>query len=590
MYRPATGAALLLSALVLSSSTAFAAPDADMTELFDPAVLRRNICSGEPDTRTRANYLQLAAAAPPAAASPASARPVLFKGLGGLTFPVSTKNAEVQAYFDQGLRLMYAFNYGEAILAFRAAQEIEPGCAICFWGESIALGPNINFEMPGRAHLQALIAIARANKVMDQASPRERALIDAAKARYSADTKVTRADLDTAYADAMAKVHGQFPDDADVAALFAEAVMNATRPWWAPGGRVPTGRMGEAVAALEGALHAHPNHVGAMHYYLHVMEGTAWMQAAEPYADKLAALMPGAGHIVHMPSHLYFPLGRYKDALAANIKAIKADEDYFAAVDSYDVNYFALYAHNLHFGLQSAGMAGDGAAALALSAKLNGMLTDDLLLAKLALQRNAAAAMFAHVRFDAPDVLLAMPKPNRDFAFLMAIWHYAQGTAYALKGDIAKAEAEASTLASFRDSQDIKVLGSATRSIPRILEVADLVLRAQVKGAQGRWAEAIPLLTQAAGVEDELGWAGDPPWWDNPVRQSLGIAQLRAGKPRDAIDTLRKALIQAPNDGVALFALREASTAIGDKTAAGAYGTLFKKAWSGSKPPNLNRL
>lgn len=589
MNRPATCAALLLSTLLLSSSASLAVPDADISELFDPAVLRRNICGGAPDARTRANYLQLAAAAP-APAAPASNRPALFKGLGALTFPISTKNAEAQTYFDQGLRLMYAFNYGEAILAFRAAQQIDPACAICFWGEAVALGPNINFEMSGRAHLQALIAVARANAVMDQANPRERVLIDAAKVRYSADAKATRADLDTAYADAMAKAHAAFPDDANIAALFAEAVMNATRPWWTPGGRVPTGRMGEAVAALEGALHTRPDHVGAMHYYLHVMEGAAWMEAAAPYADKLAALMPGAGHIVHMPSHLYFPLGRYKDALAANIKAIKADEDYFAAVDSYDVNYFALYAHNLHFSLQSAGMAGDGAAALALSAKLSGLLSDDLLQAKLALQRNAAAAMFAHVRFDAPDTLLAMPRPNPDFTFLVAIWHYAQGTAHVLKGDPAKAEAAANTLTGFRGSQDIQVLGSATRSIPKILEVADLILRAHIKGAQGKWAEAIPILTQATTVEDELGWAGDPPWWDNPVRQSLGIAQLRAGKPRDAIDSLRKALIQAPNDGVALFALREASAAIGDKAAAQAYSALFKKAWSGAKPPDLNRL
>ena len=588
MTRQATLAILLLSAGLFSSSAGRATPQADISDLFDPAAIRRNICSGEPDARVRGNYVQLAAAAPTPA--PRAGRPILYKGIGNLTFPISTKKPEAQTYFDQGLRMMYAFNYGEAVAAFRAAQEIDPACAICFWGEAIALGPNINFEMQGRAHLQALIAVARANKVSAGANPRERALVEAAKARYSADAGVTRQQLDTAYAEAMAKVHEAFPGDADIAALFAEAAMDAVHPWWQPGGRVANGMMADAVTALEGALRTRPDHAGAMHYYIHVMEGSSRMETAVPYADKLAAQMPAAGHIVHMPSHLYFPLGRYKDALAANIKAIKADEDYFTAVDSYDVNYYALYAHNLHFGLQSATMAGDGASALALAAKIEDRLSDDLMRAKLSLQRNAAAAMLAHVRFDTPEALLALPKPDPDFTFLIGVWYFAQGTAHVLTGDLAEAEADAAALSTLRDSMDIKVLGSVTRSIPMILQVADMTLRAHIDSAQGHWAEAIGPLTQAVAAEDELGWAGDPPWWDRPLRQSLGIAQLRSNKPQDAIDSLRKALIQAPNDGAVLFALQQASAAIGDKPAAAAYAALFKKAWSGSKPPDLGRL
>ncbi|MBX7200624.1 MAG: hypothetical protein K1X51_14745 [Rhodospirillaceae bacterium] len=588
MNRLVTSAALLFLPALLASSATFATPQADVSELFDPAALRRNICTGAPDAQTRNNYVQLAALAPP---QPAQAPPpALLKGLGALTYPITTKIPEAQAYFDQGLRLMYAFNYGAAVDSFREAQRRDPACAMCLWGESIALGPNINFEMSGRAHLQALIAIAGANKIIDRTTPKERALIEAAKQRYSADARITRAQLDAAYAEAMKKVHEAYPADVDIAAWFAEAAMDSVRPWWTPGGRVPNGLMADAVAALEGALHANPDHAGAIHFYLHVMEGTAWMPAAVPYADRLAALMPAAGHIVHMPSHLYFPLGRYQDALKTNVAAIKADEDYFAGADMFDVNYFALFAHNLHFGLQSASLAGDGKTALALSAKLKDLLSDDLLRAKLALQRNAAAATLAQVRFDTPDTVLALPEPDRDFTFLVAVWHYARGAAYAAKGDSEKAAAELKTLSALRDSTDIRVLGSVTKSIPKILEVAELVLDARIKGAQGAWAEAIPPLARAVTAEDELGWSGDPPWWDVPLRQSLGIAQLKAGKYRAAADSLRKALIQAPNDGAALAALRDASAALGDRTAAAAYGKLLKNAWFGARPPDLNRL
>lgn len=579
-------AAIFLPALLASSAT-LAIPQADVSDLFDPAALRRNICGGAPDARAKDNYLQLTALAPP---QPTQARPALLKGLGSLTYPITTKSPEAQAYFDQGLRLMYAFNYGAAVDSFREAQRIDPSCALCLWGEAIALGPNINFEMTGRAHLQALIAVAGANKLLVQASLKERALIEAAKLRYSADAKLTRPQLDAAYAEAMKKVHETYPDDADIAALFAEAAMDAVRPWWNPGGRIANGLMADAVTALESALHARPDHAGAIHFYLHIMEGTAWMQAAEPYADRLAALMPAAGHIVHMPAHLYFPLGRYKDALAANLAAIRADEDYFAGADAFDVNYFALYAHNLHFGLQSASMAGDGKTALALSAKLKDLLSDDLLRAKLSLQRNAAAVILAQTRFETPDAVLTLPQPDRDFTFLVAVWHYARGAAFTAKGELEKADAELKTLAAFRVSMDIKVLGSVTRTIPKILEVAELVLDARIKGAAGQWADATLPLARAVAAEDELGWVGDPPWWDVPLRQSLGIAQLKAGKPRDAADSLRKALIQAPNDGAALEALRQASAALGDKAAAAAYARLLKNAWFGTKPPDLNRL
>jgi tetratricopeptide (TPR) repeat protein len=461
---------------------------------------------------------------------------------------------------------------------------------MCFWGEAISLGPNINYRMPDSTMLPALVAVARAVKNEAHASPKERALIEAARARYSADQKATREGLDNAYADAMLKVHTDYPDDADIATLFAEAAMDATHPWWLPPGRVANGRMADAVRALEAVLHAHPDHPGAIHYYVHIMEGSAWTKIAEPYADKLAALMPAAGHIVHMPAHIYFALGRYKDALAANLAAIAADEKYFNTVSAFDANYYGLFAHNLHFGLEAADMAGDGANALALAAKLRDSLPEDFLRSKFYAQRNLAAAYFAPLRFSTPDEILALPKPNDDFAFLTAFWHYARGSAYALKGDLAHAGEELTALDDLRGGPDIKAISVTAQGVPKVLDVADAVLRARIAVAQHKWSDAIVPLEHAIAIEDDVGYAGDPPWWDNPLRQSLGIVLLKAGKPRDAIDTLRKALIVAPNDGTALYALRDASTAIGDTLGADHYGRLFEKAWVGPKPPDLDRL
>lgn len=581
MNRPAAFAVLLGSFL---ASTALTEDARGISELFDPAAIARNSCGERGEIRGEPLAL-IADTAPHA-----DTAPPLFSGLGTLSYPITTRKHEAQAYFDQGLRLMYAFNHGEAMASFEAAQKIDPTCAMCFWGEAIALGPNINYEMSNRAHLAALIAIGRAAKLEQGASAKERALIDAAKARYSADPKATRAALDDAYADAMAKIHAAYPDDADIATLYGEATMDATHPWWTPAGRIPNGRLAGGLRAIEAVLHAHPDHPGAIHYYVHIMEGSAWTKIAEPYAERLAGLMPAAGHIVHMPTHIYFPLGRYKDALAANLAAIAADEKYFALTPAFDANYFGLHAHNIHFGLQSADMAGDGADALALAAKLRDAISDDILHAKFYADVNVAASYFASVRFAAPDDILALPKPSDDLVYLLSMWHYAQGSGYALKGDATTAAKELDTLKAFREGTDMQMLSASHKILPKILTVAERMLRARIAIAEHKWADAIEPLQEAVAVEDDLGWAGDPPWWDNPPRQSLGIVLLRAGQTRAAVDTLRKALIVAPNDGTVLYALRQASEALGDHVAAEEYGRLFDKAWAGPKPPDMDRL
>ena len=295
----------------------------------------------------------------------------LFASLGDFTYPITTNEAAAQRYFDQGLRLMHAFNHPEALRAFRWAQQIDPACAMCSWGEAYVLGPNINAPMDPSAAAPAAAAISRAKERAGVVSERERALIAALDKRYSADPQADRAALDRAYADAMAEVAARFPEDVEIATLYADALMNLL-PWdyWEEDGRTLKPQVARLVPTLEGALARDPRHPYAIHLYIHAVEASAAPERAESYADWLGPLMSGAGHMVHMPSHIYFRLGRFQDLIAANKNAVAADEQYLAEVSPYGTYPYSYYPHNVHFLLESARMVGDGATALAAANKL----------------------------------------------------------------------------------------------------------------------------------------------------------------------------------------------------------------------------
>ena len=292
--------------------------------------------------------LHAAPAAGPTAYDEAS--PPLFGNLGQHTWAITTQKPEAQAYFDQGLRLAYGFNHAEARRAFRQAQRLDPACAMCFWGEAYVLGPNINVPMEASANAPALAALERAQALAAHASPKEQALIAALAKRYSADPQADRAALDKAWADALGEVAQRFPEDIEIAVLHAEAMMD-TQPWdyWTDGGRQAKGRANAIVAELERAMAKNPDHPGAIHLYIHAVEASDRPERAEAGADRLAALMPGAGHIVHMPSHIYYRVGRYRDALAANKAAVATDEAYIDAHKPSGPYPLAYYPHNLHF-------------------------------------------------------------------------------------------------------------------------------------------------------------------------------------------------------------------------------------------------
>jgi tetratricopeptide (TPR) repeat protein len=588
------GMLLLTSALVASStgtSSAGAATGKNIAELLNPAAIAASACGRGGQNAAAFKTTQVALAAPSEAIG-AEQGPPLWQGLGTLSHPITTESEQAQRYFDQGLRLTYAFNHAEAWRAFKQAQALDPGCAMCFWGEAFVLGANINAPMEEGAVQPAFIALTNAKARAGKATEAEQALIDALSKRYASSPDADGAALATAYADAMAKLHQRYPDDQDIAVLFADAVMN-TSPWdyWEADGRTPKGRLGEAVAAIEGVLAVNPEHPGAIHLYIHLTEASAEPERAEPFADRLAALMPAAGHIVHMPSHTYYRIGRYLDALETNVAAVAADEAYLAQVEASGAYPYGYYPHNIHFALMSAFMAGDAERALWAADRLEGKVQDEVAAEIGWIQLIKQGPYFTHAHFSDPDTVLALADPGDTFPLVKAMWHYARGVAFAGKGEIEQARGEAARIAEISAGHDpdatyppdIAFVANDTMAIARH------VVEARIAQAQGNLGRAIAELETAVQIQDSLAYL-EPPFWYYPVRQSLGAMLLMAGRAADAEEVLRQSLVDAPNNGWALYGLMEAQKAQGDGMAAVVTSELFGKAWAGDAPPDLARL
>ena len=446
------GAALAM--LLAGNIVTIAGADAtavDRSPPFDGA--HSPICSTPAATGLANIMLRLAQTEVPraemsaAASAPAFAdsEPPLWGGLGSITYKITTGNEQAQAYFDQGLRLAYAFNHGEAQRAFRTAQKLDPDCAMCFWGEALVLGPNINLPMQEDAVAPAYAAAQKAKALAGKASPREQALIGALAARYDSDPKGARAPLDAAYAAEMAKVATQFSDDDEIATLYAESVMDLS-PWdyWKPGGREPNPQSVPIVPTLERVLARNPNHPGAIHFYIHAVEASDRPKRAEPYADRLRGAIAGAGHLVHMPSHIYYRVGRYLDALEDNKAAVKVDEKYLADTKApMGVYRLGYYPHNVHFVMASAQMAGDGQTVIAAAEKLRELIPDEVARGIAMVQPVKAAPYFAHAQFSTPETILALPDPGDAIPYVKAMWLYTRGVALAARRDFASAAAAA---------------------------------------------------------------------------------------------------------------------------------------------------
>lgn len=553
------------------------------SELFDPAYLARSTCGLTGSKKKGLPFvLAAAAAAKQMPVAEDEAEPPLWENLGSLSFPVTTSSALAQTYFDQGLRFAYGFNHAEAARSFRMAQRLDPECAMCYWGEALVLGPNINLPMQPEAAQPALAALRKAEALSDGASEKERALIWALGKRYSVDPEAERSELDAAYADAMAEVARSHPADHNIAVLAAEAMMD-TQPWdyWEADRQTPKGRTAEIITILEDVL-SEANHPAAIHLYIHMTEASTTPERAEPYADRLANLMPGAGHLVHMPSHTYFRIGRYRDSLAVNISAVKADEAYLAKVNAEGIYPNGYYPHNIHMLVESARMAGAGDTALTYSQKLDEALSDDVVRQVAWVQAIKVAPYFAHAQFSDPQTILAVAEPSEDLPYVRSMWHYMRATAYASAGNTEQAEAEAEAIAAIASNADFQPMIEGGVPAPDLVTLAREVVAARIAQSQGDLAQAADALRRAVEIQDRLPYM-EPPYWYYPVRQSLGAVLLEQGNAAEAEMVFRRSLMQTPNNGWALYGLLEAQKAQGDTVGAEQTTELFGNAWLGEK-------
>jgi tetratricopeptide (TPR) repeat protein len=533
-------------------------------------------------SRTEVPNAEIQAAAPNAAF--ADIEPPLWDGLGSLSYKITTPSRAAQNYFDQGLRLAYAFNHAEAQRAFREAEKLDTRCAMCFWGEALVLGPNINMPMAEEAVQPAFAAIQKARALAASASPREQMLIAALSKRYAEDPKADRKELDEAYAAAMDKAAEKFPDDDDIAVLYAESVMDVS-PWnyWQPGGHDPTPQAAPIVPTLERVLARNPAHPGAAHYYIHAVEASDRPQRAEPFADRLRGAMPAAGHLVHMPSHIYYRVGRYLDAFSVNKSAVAVDETYLSATDApIGVYRLGYYPHNIHFMMAAAQMAGDGGVVIAAAEKLRNLIPDEVARGIAMTHPIKAAPYFAHAQFSAPDTILALPNPGADIPYAQAMWRYARSLAATAKGDFTGAEAEANAITGIANRADFSALQAVGIPATDVLKLARALADGRLAQAQGDSQAAIASFEEAAALQDGLPYT-EPPFWYYPVRQTLAAALLQAGRLDEAEAQFKRALERAPNNGWSYYGLAKVYAAQGNAAAAKQAEENLAKTWIGNR-------
>ena len=583
----ATAAAVALVGNIEHEKGSPAAADeaAYLKALLNPVDIGRQLCSGTTQdgyAARRAPFLRFArahAAQMPDSKNPQNPPP-LWAGLGELSIPITTNSEEAQHYFNQGMRIANDFNHIEAIRSFRRAQELDPECAMCYWGEALALGPNINAPMDDAAIPLAYAAMRKAVSLNSGVTAKEKALIAALETRYSEDGKL-RAQMDNAYAKAMLALASTYPNDDNIQALAAEAMMDA-QPWdyWEADYRTPKGRSAEILDLLETVLARNPDHSASIHLYIHITEASTDPYRAEAGADRLGALSPAAGHLVHMPSHTYHRVGRYIDAYRVNIEAVEANEAYFADSQASTLYEYGYYTHNIHSALTSAQMAGDKSAALSLAEKLDNKMPADMVRLAPWVQAIKVAPYFAYVQFGAADRIMSLPKPANDLPYLQTMWHYARGEVMARKGDTAAAMREADAAEALADNETMQALNTTGLPAPTLARIAAEIVRARAELGAGKLKEAIHRLEDTVALQDQMLYS-EPSYWYFPVRQMLGAALLMDGQSHRAEGVFIRALVDTPNNAWALYGLREAQRNMGNEAAAKYADALFHQAWLG---------
>jgi tetratricopeptide (TPR) repeat protein len=506
-------------------------------------------------------------------------RPVLYDSLGSYSYPITVRSAEAQRWFDQGLRLVYAFNHHEAQKAFREAARADATCAMCYWGIALTEGGNYNHPTDGDREKRALAAVQQAQRLAAGARPVEGALIEAIARRHSADPQAKREDLDRAYADALRDVARRFPDDLEAATFFADAMMNL-RPWnlWAPDGTPHPGTE-EIIQTLERVLARNPDHVGALHLYIHAVEAGRQPGRGEAAADRLGRLVPGAGHLVHMPSHIYWRVGRYADAVTANAAAVRADRAYFKTAQPSPIYRGLYYPHNIDFIWQSAGMQGRSAETIRAAREFADNAPAEMIKQMPDMETAPVAPIVALVRFGRWDDVLRHPAPPREWPYTRGVWHYARGLAFNAKGQAGDARRELGELESILQAVPAERTVAFFFRAKNVLQMAANVLAGEIAAKAGDAASAERLL-RAAVAEQDTHWFTEPPPWYFPVRQALGAVLLQAGKPADAEQVYREDLRRNPGNGWSLFGLALSLRAQGKAAEARQTEDAFTKAWA----------
>lgn len=512
----------------------------------------------------------------------AAAPAALLPGLGTYHHAIDTRSREAQRFFDQGLVLLYGFNHGQAIKQFQRAAELDPKSPMPLWGIALAYGPNINdFEMDRERAKTADDFVRKAKALAGGANARERAYVDALATRYSSDPAADLKKLQVDYKDAMASLAKTYPDDLDAQVLYAESLMDL-RPWqlWTRDGK-PADVTEDVVRVLESVLKRNPLHPGANHYYIHTMEGSRTPEKALAAAKRLDTLVPGGGHLVHMPAHIYARTGQFNASANSNAAAAAVDEGYMRRIGSRAGMYpLMYYNHNVHFESYAASMAGQYARAKRtadkLTANISPFLADMPMLEGLMPQR-----YFVALRFAKWDEALALPAPRKEFALTTAIYHFARGVAFAAKKDLAAAgqeqQAFTTAVAAIPAETPVGVLNTAGQ----MFAVARPLLAGRIAAANGDQAAAIEQYRAAVATEDLLAY-DEPPTWFYPVRETLGAALISVGKPADAAQVFRDDLQQNPGNGRSLFGLWKALQAQKRTADAARVHARFQRAWAGA--------
>ncbi len=513
----------------------------------------------------------------------AQEKPVaLMSGLGDLHHPVSTKNAEAQQFFDQGLRLIYAFNHDEAARSFQRAAELDPQLAMAWWGVGMAVGPNYNLPVDAEHEKIAVDAVRKAQSLSGAAPQIEKDYVQALAKRYSSEANPDYHQLDIAYSHAMRALSQKYPDDLDTATLYADSMMNL-RPWklWNADGTPAEGTT-EIVATLESVLRRDPNHIGAMHLYMHAVEASPNPERALPYAERLAAMTPAAGHLVHMPSHIYIRTGDYNGARVQNADAAKADESYISTTGAQGVYPLMYYSHNLHFLAIAAAMQGRCADAQDAAKKLAANVQPAV--SQMPMLEAFMGIEFAtDVRCAQWDKLLSRQAPKMQTPVLKAFWFYGHGSALAAKGKIAEAEADEKELAAIEKAtpREEIFMPPVENHTWQIWKIADDVLLARIAAAKGDKASAVTLLRDAVANQDQLKYNEPPDWYYN-VRESLGGMLLQTGDAKGAEEVFRDDLAKNPRSPRSLFGLKEALKLQGRAYDASWVEKQFETAWAGA--------